>query len=349
MLRATIFASLVLIGSVTLAQACSRVLWNTNGHSVLLGRNMDWINSMPVDLYTLPRGQSYAGMTGPKALRWTSKYGSLVAGSPAGAVDGVNEKGLAANMLWLGSSDFGTYDASLPSIGIGYWLQYQLDNFATVAEAVAHMKATPYQVLPGTFDGLKSTVHLAMADASGDSAIVEILGGKAHIHHGREYTVMTNDPPYDQQLANLKNYQPFGGTKPLPGTVDAADRFVRAATYLRNLPKPTSNREGVAEILSVMRGVSQPFAPVNVEELRAGKPHTSPTRWRTVVDLTQKVYYYESTMSPNIIWVRLDKLDFTPQAGVRRLVVGGPEDLVGDCSTGFKQSKLFDVLKPDMK
>jgi len=347
--RVTIITTLILAVLSTLSHACSRVLWNNSGRSVLIGRNMDWINSMPVDLYTLPRGQAYEGKTGPNTLHWTSKYGSLVAGSPAGAVDGLNEKGLGANMLWLGTSNFGKYDASRPSIGVGHWLQYQLDNFATVAEAVAHMKASPYQVVPGTFDNLESTVHLALADASGDSAIIEILDGNARIHHGRQYAVMTNDPPYDQQLANLKNYKPFGGTKPLPGTVDAADRFVRAATYLENLPKPTSDREAVAEILSVMRGVSQPFAPVNVAEMRARRPHTSPTRWRTVLDLTQKVYFYESTMSPNIIWVRMDGLDFATQAGVRRLAVNGSEDLVGDCSGGFKPSKPFSVLSPDLK
>jgi choloylglycine hydrolase len=111
---------------------------------------------------------------GPLAvLRWTSKYGSLVAGSPAGAVDGINEKGLAVNMLWLGTSNFGKYDASKPSIGVGHWLQYQLDNFATVAEAVSYMKASPYQVVPGTFDELKSMVHLAIANATQSDMTVQ--------------------------------------------------------------------------------------------------------------------------------------------------------------------------------
>ena len=122
--RVTIITTLILAVLSTLSHACSRVLWNNSGRSVLVGRNMDWINSMPVDLYTLPRGQAYEGKTGLNTLHWTSKYGSLVAGSPAGAVDGLNEKGLGANMLWLGTSNFGKFDASRPSIGVGHWLQY---------------------------------------------------------------------------------------------------------------------------------------------------------------------------------------------------------------------------------
>ena len=329
--------------------ACSRVFWANNGRVVLAGRNMDWIDSMPVDLYALPRGRANDAQTGPKALKWTSKYGSLVAGSPAGVVDGFNEKGLAGHMLWLGSSDFGTHDPAKPSLGVGHWLQYQLDNFATVAEAVSHARQNPYQVVPGTFDGLKSTVHLSLEDASGDSAIIEILKGSATIHHGRQFTVMTNDPPFDQQLANLKQFKPFGGAKPLPGTTDAADRFVRAASYLADLPKPASDREAVGEIFSVIRGVSQPFAPVDPEKLRTGQPHTSPTRWRTVIDLTRKIYFYESTLSPNVIWVRMEALDFGAEAPVKRLEVNGPADLVGECSGGFRPSKPFTVLKPEIK
>lgn len=349
MLRVYLQVLLAVAASASVGSACSRVLWASNGRLVLAGRNMDWIDAMPVDLYALPRGRLNDAQTGPKALKWAAKYGSLVAGSPAGVVDGFNEKGLAGHMLWLGSSDFGTHDPARPSLGVGHWLQYQLDNFATVSEAVAHVREKPYQVLPGVFDGLKSSVHLALEDASGDSAIIEVLGGSARVHHGRQFTVMTNDPPFDRQLANLKQYKAFGGSKALPGTTDAADRFVRAASYLADLPKPATDREAVGEIFSVIRGVSQPFAPVDAEKLRTGQPHTSPTRWRTVIDLTRKIYFYESTMSPNVIWVRMDALDFAPESGVRRLEVNGPADLVGECSGGFKPSKPFGVLRPDLK
>lgn len=51
--------------------------------------------------------------------------------------------------------------------------------------------------------GHQATVHLALEDSTGDSAILEYINGKLVIHHGRQYQVMTNDPPYDQQLALL--------------------------------------------------------------------------------------------------------------------------------------------------
>ena len=117
--------------------------------------------------------------------------------------------------------------------------------------------------------------------------------------------IMTNDPPFDQQLENLKQFKGFGGNKLLPGTTDSADRFVRAAYYQKNLPEPSNIRETIAGVSSVARNVSQPFGIAD-----PFRPNISSTRWRTVSDLTNMVYYFESTSSPNIIWVKLNKLDF---------------------------------------
>jgi choloylglycine hydrolase len=46
-----------------------------------------------------------------------------------------------------------------------------------------------------------------MADAAGDSAIVEIQDGKVVIFHGREFTILTNNPAYQEQLANAARYK----------------------------------------------------------------------------------------------------------------------------------------------
>jgi penicillin V acylase-like amidase (Ntn superfamily) len=36
-----------------------------------------------------------------------------------------------------------------------------------------------------------------------------------------------------------------------------------------------------------------------------------PTRWISVADLTYKTFYFSSTITPNIIWLDLNKLDFS--------------------------------------
>src|SRR5262245_50946485 len=47
----------------------------------------------------------------PNSAKWTSKYGSLVISAyEAGSADGMNEKGLVANLLYLADADFGKAD-----------------------------------------------------------------------------------------------------------------------------------------------------------------------------------------------------------------------------------------------
>ena len=211
-------------------------------------------------------------------------------------------------------------------------------------EAVEFTERSSFQIVPATIDGRKSGVHLALEDPTGDSAVIEYLNGKPTIHHGREFTVLTNSPPYEQQLENLKQYDGFGGDKKLPGTTEAADRFVRGAYYLKHLTKPTSDRECIAGVLSVMRNISAPFG-----ESDPGRPNISPTRWRTVSDLSNRVYFFESTASPNIIWVGLKDMDFSEGSAVRKLDLITNPDRVGDCTKQFEPSAPFTVLPPDLE
>jgi penicillin V acylase-like amidase (Ntn superfamily) len=322
------------------AYACSRVLWADGGKAVVVGRTMDWFADMKTNLWVLPRGITRDGAAGKNTLHWTAKYGSVVATAyDICSTDGINERGLTANLLWLAESDYGKRDNSIPGLAISLWAQYMLDNFATVAEVVEFANKGSFQLVTANMPGTKetATVHLSLADASGNSAIIEYSGGKPNIYHDRKYTVMTNSPLFGEQLANMKQYKAFGGSKQLPGSNEAADRFVRAASYLTTLPKPNTYRENIAYILSVMRNISAPFS-VSTDPAR---PNISSTRWRTIADLTNRVYYFESTISPNIVWVELDELNFKAGAPVKKLDLVRELDLVGDVSRKFKNSKPF--------
>ncbi|MBA3325428.1 MAG: linear amide C-N hydrolase [Rhodobacteraceae bacterium] len=63
-------------------------------------------------------------------------------------VDGMNEAGLAGNVLYLAEADYGNAAASgKPLMSIAAWLQYVLDNFATVDEAVTALLAEPFAII----------------------------------------------------------------------------------------------------------------------------------------------------------------------------------------------------------
>lgn len=190
-------------------------------------------------------------------------------------------------------------------------------------------------------NGAKGTVHLAISDATGDSAILEYVKGKLVVHHGREYQVMTNSPVYDQQLALNEYWKQVGGTVMLPGTNRAADRFARASFYVNACQQSADPREAVAAVFSVMRNVSVPRGIGT-----AAQPNISSTIWRTVADHKNRVYYFESTFSPGVVWAKLDKLDFAPGSGARKLTLAGNPDLGGDQTGNFKKAEPFRFLAP---
>jgi penicillin V acylase-like amidase (Ntn superfamily) len=120
-----------------------------------------------------------------------------------------------------------------------------------------------------------ATGHLSISDASGDSAILEYLDSKLVIHHGPQYRVMTNSPTYDQQLALNAYWDLIGGDKMLPGTISAADRFVRLSYHLKASPKFKDRDLAVASAFSQIRTISVPLGMSDPDH-----PNISSTLWR---------------------------------------------------------------------
>ncbi|WP_287314464.1 linear amide C-N hydrolase [Moorena sp. SIO1G6] len=337
------------------AQACSRALHasNTDTEDVtpayaVTGRSMDWYEDTKSNLWMFPAGMERDGVVGKNSVEWKSKYGSVIAAAyDTATADGLNEKGLMANMLFLAEADFGERDTSREGISWSAYTQYILDNFATVQEAVSALENDELQIVPSTLpsdSGIShpATLHFSLSDALGDSAIFEHVEGKLVIHHGKEFVVMTNSPIYDEQIALNAYWESVGGEAMLPGTGRAADRYVRASYYLKNLPTPESDRETVANVMSVIRNVSAPFQALTDPE----EPNISSTMWRTAANHLSKVYYFESTLSPNIIWVELTADDLKEGAPVKKLELSGNYDLVGNVTGDFIEAEAFKFTGP---
>jgi choloylglycine hydrolase len=317
----------------------ARILWNNNHLAIVVARTMDWPESTEPTLTVFPRGLKHnGGLIGaiqivkdnPKI--WTSKYGSIgVTVYGLGTADGLNEKGLAGHMLYLNAADFGPRNPAIPAVHAGLWLQYLLDNAANVEDALALLDKL--QIVAAEARGHKASVHLAIEDASGDSAIIEYVNGKPLIHHGRQYRIMTNDPSYDQQLALLGklDFSNPNSDTPLPGNVNPRDRFQRASYYEAMLPEPKDERAAIAGVLAIARNVSVPF----------GAPYKGfgiyNTEYRTAINLTTERYFFELANAPNVIWADLKKFDLSPGAPVMTF---DPENisLAGNVTDDFKKA-----------
>jgi len=325
-------------------QACTRVVYKGPNGTIITARSMDWKDDIAANLWVFPRGIARNGEVGTLSLQWTSKYGSVVSSAwDIATVDGLNEEGLVANVLWLVESSYPKFDpkGTKQGITISAWAQYVLDNFATVAEAVTALKDEPFVVVSDYIPGTQkfTTLHLSISDAAGDNAIFEYIDGKLVIHHDPSYTVMTNSPIFEEQLALNNYWKGIPGTVMLPGTNRAADRFVRASYYIGAIPQTDDTRTAVASVFSVIRNCSVPFGISSEAE-----PNISSTRWRSVADQKNKVYYFETVLTPNTFWVDLTKFDLQNGAKTMRLDLKQYATFNGLSNSNFKEAEPFKFL-----
>lgn len=94
-------------------------------------------------------------------------------------------------------------------------------------------------------------------------------------------------------------------------------------------------------MFSVMRNVSVPWGVGDPQH-----PNLAPTYWRSVADSTAKTYYFESTLSPNIVWVNLNKVNFGPGSGTRAVAVEGDYSIIGNIDNRLAPAQPIAFLAP---
>lgn len=337
-----IVLTIALFASLEKADACTRVVYDGPEGMTVTGRTMDWKEDLKTNLYIFPRGIARKGALSAPTVEWTSKYGSVVAaGYDIGICDGMNEKGLVANLLFLPESVYELENDSRPVMGLSIWTQYILDNFATVDEAVKDLSKDSFMIdAPDLPNGVKSRLHMAISDATGNSAIIEYLDGHVSVYEGKEYQVLTNSPAYDLQLAVNDYWKQVGGLNMLPGTNKSSDRFARASFYINAVAQSSDPAVAIPAVFSVIRNVSVPYGISTPDS-----PHISSTRWRSVCDQKDLIYYFEKTVPMAVMHVNLKDIDFSEGTGERVLKMADGTNYEGNVTNAFKPStKPFTFL-----
>lgn len=330
---AALFALLFML-TASPALSCSDFLISSTDGTHVVGRSMDFSSPLPADLVVRARGEKWSSPApnGKTGMQWKQKYG-FVGFSVLGmrqVADGMNEKGLAAEVLWLPSVGYQEIPASKrgKAMGSSFLPSWVLGSFASVdevAEALPKVlvwgrEVPEMQMIP--------TLHMAVHDASGKSLVVEWVGGKLHMYDN-PLGVMTNDPPFPMQLANLRNYvnlTPWvqnrelegiqvkgtgygSGTLGLPGDSTGPSRFTRLAVMKSFAYQPENAEEAVTltrhllNAVDVLPGVARAKAPDG--------EHTDYTQWTTIKDLTNLKVHFNSYKDHTLRMVDLKRLDFS--------------------------------------
>ena len=252
----------------TPAYSCSTFLLN-GCEDKFMAKSYDW-DQLHANVLINPRNlakQSLVITPGDQPAQWISQYGSLTFNQhgrelPLG---GINEAGLAIEIMWLDTSVYPAQD-NRPVVNEAQWIQYQLDNFARVADVVAH--ADSLRVNP-----IVAQVHYLVCDKTGDCSTFEYIEGKLVIHHPLKINALTNST-YDDSISFLRKHDGFGGLLPEPKGSSSLERFVRASNHSLDYGTCTFTPESVAYAFQGLTRVASPTSIFNiVYEVGGGRAH----------------------------------------------------------------------------
>ncbi|OGS87367.1 MAG: hypothetical protein A3E30_08290 [Fluviicola sp. RIFCSPHIGHO2_12_FULL_43_24] len=284
------------------------------------GRNFDWSDWSEAGLWVYPNKITRYGAagSGSNSLSWTSVYKSVATSSYNGATaDGLNEKGLAVNLLWLAPSKYPEVgpDPYRKPICVSAWAQYMLDMCKDVPDAIEKMKSI-YVVsakVPGTDDAVEC--HLSVSDREGNTVIFEYVNAQLITYTNilgnyskEQLRVLTNQPTFGEQLQLSADWFKTHKDGALPGTCNPIDRFIRATYYTNLLPPAAADlsTESLSHVLSVIRNTVEPFE-INIHP----EDPASPTQYTTLCDHAKGIYYFNQAKNPLMSWVDLNDFNFS--------------------------------------
>ncbi len=149
-----------------------------NKETLLFGRNLDWVSDNGLVVINKQNTKKTALVFPPEIpATWTSKYGSITFNQfgkefPFG---GINEKGLVIEIM-RSKAEYPTPD-DRPALNELQWIQYQLDNSASLTDVLAHDKLIRIRAV-------KQELHFLVCDKNGNSAILEFRNGTLKVFKG---------------------------------------------------------------------------------------------------------------------------------------------------------------------
>jgi hypothetical protein len=172
--------------------ACTTFTTLNEEGDAILGRNFDWHNRPSLLLFTdPPDGYASVSMVDISYLGYDAEEPSwadrvALLGAPYLPFDGMNEAGLAIGMMAIPHAEPGKDPRKATISGVEA-IRLMLDYARDVDEATALLD--DYNI---DFSG-GPPLHYLIADASGDSAVVEFLDGEMHVvRNDGQWQVSTN-------------------------------------------------------------------------------------------------------------------------------------------------------------
>lgn len=321
---------------------CTAATYNTK--DFYFGRTLDYDFSYGDEVVVMPRGYELRFRRAGALKRHYALIGMacVIDGLPL-YYDAANEKGLCmAGLNFVGSTVFNAPEEGRDNIEQFELINWVLSQCANLDEARALLSR-----LNLTGEGFSDTLpaaqlHWLIADSSG-AVTVEARAEGLRVYDN-PVGVLTNNPPFDQQLMWLNNYmnltpkepenrfsaalnlQPYSrgmGAVGLPGDLSSTSRFVRAAFTRLNSKSGDSDEESVNQFFHILGAVEQVRG---CDELPGGSYEL--TLYTSCCNADKGVYYYTSYENHQISGVDMHKENLDAEGIVRYPVLPGERILM---------------------
>ncbi len=241
------------------------------------GRTLDYEFSYTEEVTITPRNFPFILRSGEKMAKHYAMIGMAFVQEIPLYYDAVNEKGLGmAGLNFVGNACYNDPAPDKINVAQFEFIPYILGKCASVDEAVKLLEKINLTNLPYSDKLPVSQLHWIIADKHRAITVESVKEGLKIYEN--PVGVLTNNPPFDEQMFNLNNYMGLSPREPknlfsdklplkaysrgmgalgLPGDLSSQSRFVRVAFTKMNSVSGSSEEESVNQFFHILGSVEQ--------------------------------------------------------------------------------------------
>ncbi len=297
------------------------------------GRTLDYEFSYGDEVVITPRGYGFQFRHMGAMERHYAMIGMAhVAEDYPLYYEAVNEKGLGmAGLNFVGNACYNDPAPKGDNVAVFEFIPWVLGQCASVQEVRNLLEKIRLVNTPFSEKLPSSQLHWLIADRSQTITVESVKEGLRV--YDNPVGVLTNNPPFDEQLFQLNNYMSLSPKDPentfsdklplkrysrgmgalgLPGDLSSQSRFVKVAFTKMNSVSGDSESESVSQFFHILGSVDQQRGCCNV-----GDDKYEITIYTSCCNTDKGIYYYTTYNNHQITAVDLHKEDLDGSGLVR--------------------------------